>query len=153
MAQFVSRFGWAIMLVIVGAFVWFSIEISKPVESSLQEDLIVGVIRHAPELDPEGPLLGYVALFAGRPAGRPEYPVDDELPAQDGSFALDADPIDGTRYFLLARIETAQERLFCETLALPEMRVDDDGQWVVASTGEPLPPKHVVVDKSTPCSY
>jgi hypothetical protein len=33
------------------------------------------------------------------------------------------------------------------------MRVDEDGKRVVASTGEPLPPKHVVVDTSTPCSY
>ena len=49
--------------------------------------------------------------------------------------------------------ETAREELFCETIALPQMRVDEDGKRVVASTGEPLPPKHVVVDTSTPCSY
>jgi len=152
--RFLSSFGWLVVVVILGAFVWFAIEISQPVERTLQEDLVVGTIRHAAELDSQGPLLGYVALFAGPATGRrPEYPVDDKLPEQDGSFALDADVLDGKRFFLLARIETAQERLFCETIALPEMRVDDDGQWVVAATGEPLPPKHVVVDTSTPCSY
>ena len=89
----------------------------------------------------------------GRPIGVPRTPSTTGCPSRDGSFALDADPLDGTRFFLLARIETAREELFCETIALPEMRVDEDGKRVVASTGEPLPPKHVVVDTSTPCSY
>ena len=103
--RFLSRFGWAVVLVILGAFVWFSIEISKPVEGTLQDDLLVGTVRHAPDLDLEGPLLGYVALFAGRPTDRrPAYPLDDRLPEQDGSFAPDADPLDRTRFFLLARI-------------------------------------------------
>jgi hypothetical protein len=152
--NFLWRFGWAIVLVIVGAFIWFTIEISKPVEGSLQEDLVSGTLHAAAELAPEGPFLEYIALYAGDPARElPEHPLIDQLAEDDGSFSFPADPIDGTRFFLLARIETAQERFFCKRVALPPMRVDEDEQWVVAATGEPLEPQRIVVDKSQPCSF
>ena len=152
MRRFLYRFGWAIVLVMVGAFIWFTVAISKPVEESLQEDLVTGTMRAAGELGPDGPFLAYVALFAGRPGPElPEYPVADQLAEDDGSFALSADPLDGKTFFLLARIETAREEFYCETIRLPQMRLEDD-EWVVEATGEPLEPQRIVVDKSTRCS-
>ena len=151
--RFLYRFGWAIVLVMVGAFVWFTIAISKPVEESLQEDLVSGTLHAAPALAPEAPFLEYIALYAGDPAGElPELPLIDQLAEDDGSFSFPADPIDGTRFFLFARIETAQERFFCKRVALPPMRVNEDDEWVVAATGEPLAPRRIVVDSSQPCS-
>jgi hypothetical protein len=153
LARFLSGFGWAIVLLIMGGFVWFAIEISKPVEGTLRHDLVTGTLRPARELGPDGPFLGYVALYPGRPGDeRPAYPLDDELPEDDGSFSLAADAIDGTRFYLLARIETAKEQLFCRLVPLPEVRATDEG-WVAAATGEPLLPRRIVVDRSRPCDY
>jgi hypothetical protein len=152
--RFVSSLGVLIVVAMLAGFVWFSIEISKPVERTVRPDLVTGTVRPAAELGPRGPFLAYVALFAGRARGpRPLYPVDDLLPRADGSFALSADPLDGARFFLLARIETALEELYCETIPLPAMRVDADGDWVVAATGRALEPREIVVDTSTPCSF
>jgi hypothetical protein len=147
------RYGWLLVVAMVAAFVWFTIEISKPVEGTLQEDLVTGTVHAAPELAPDGPFLTYVALHAGRPSAEtPEDAVSDQLVEDDGSFALPADEIDGSTFFLLARIETAREEFYCERIALPPMRVDDD-EWVVAATGEPLEPRRIVVDRSTRCSF
>jgi hypothetical protein len=147
------RYSWLLVVVMVAAFIWFTVEISKPVEGTLQEDLVTGTVHAAPELAPEGPLLTYVALHAGRPSAEaPEDPVYDQLVEDDGSFALSADPLDGETFFLLARIETAREEFYCERIPLPRMRVDDD-EWVVAATGEPLEPRQIVVDKSTRCTF
>jgi hypothetical protein len=142
------------VVAMLAGFFWFSVEISKPVEGTLAEDLVTGTVRAAPALEPRGPFLAYVALYAGRARERrPLYPVDDVQPRADGSFALSADALDGTRFWLLARIETAQEELFCETIPLPEMRVEEDGEWVVAATGRPLAARAIVVDASTPCDW
>jgi hypothetical protein len=150
--DFFWRFGWAIVLVIMAAFIWFTIEVSKPVEGSLQEDLVTGTVEAAPALAPEA-VLTYVALHAGDPAGElPEDPIADQLVEDDGAFAFPADPLDGSEFFLFARIETGQETFYCERIALPEMRMDDD-EWVVAATGKPLEPQRIVVDRSTPCSF
>jgi hypothetical protein len=147
------RYGWLVVVVMMVGFVWFAIEISKPVEGSLQEDLVTGTMRAADELAPDAPFLAYVALYAGRPTAElPADPVADQLADEDdGSFALSADPLDGDTFFLLARIETAREEFFCETVRLPQMRVEDD-KWIVAATGEPLEPQQIVVDRSTRCS-
>ena len=154
MRRLVSSLGVLLVAAILAGFVWFTIEISEPVEGTLREDLVTGTVRPAAELEPEGPFLTYVALYAGRAGGqRPLYPVDDVQPGANGSFALGADALDGTRFFLLARVETAQEKLFCETIPLPELRLEEDGGWVVAATGRPLAARDVVVDRSTPCSY
>jgi hypothetical protein len=146
------RYGWLIVVVMLAGFVWFAIEISKPVEGSLQEDLVTGTMRAADELAPDGPFLSYVALYSGRPGpDLPDDAVADQLAEDDGSFALSADELDGPSFFLHARVETAREEFYCETIQLPQMRVEDD-EWVVAATGEPLEPQRIVVDKSTPCS-
>jgi hypothetical protein len=150
--DFLWRYAWLVVVAMVAGFIWFTIEISKPVERSLQEDLVTGTLRPAPELAPEGPFLAYVALYPGSPDRElPEFPLFDQLAEEDGSFSFPADPVDGTRFFLLARIETAQERFYCKRVALPPMRVSDD-EWVVAATGEPLAPQRIVVDRSQPCS-
>jgi hypothetical protein len=154
MRRLLSSLGILIVALMLAGFVWFTKEISEPVDRTLRQDLVTGTVRPAGELEPRGPFLTYVALFAGRPGGeRPLYPVHDVQPGTDGSFALSADRLDGTRFFLLARIETAQEELFCETIPLPEMRATEDGEWVVAATGRPLEPPAIVVDASTPCDW
>ena len=151
--SFLSRFGWAIVVLILGAFVWFTIEISKPVEGTLSDELVVGTVHAGRALASEGPFLEYVALYQGPPtAERPEYPLDDQLAKTDGSFALSADAIDGRTFHLLARIETAREELFCKLVPLPEVRLTGDG-WVAAETGRPLLPRQIVVDRSQPCSF
>ena len=150
---FLSGFGWIVVLLIMGAFIWFVIEISKPVEGTLRSDLVTGTLHPARSLAPEGPFLGYVALYPGRPGDeRPAYPLDDQLREEDSSFDLSADALDGTRFYVLARIETAKEELFCKLVPLPEMRLAEEG-WVAAATGEPLLPRRIVVDASRPCSY
>jgi hypothetical protein len=152
--RLVSSLGILIVVAMLAGFFWFSIAISKPVEGTLQEDLVTGTVRPAPALAPKGPFLAYVALYAGAASERrPLYPVDDEQPRDDGAFALSADGLDGRRFWLLARIETAQEELFCATIPLPEMRVGERGEWVVTATGRPLEPRAIVVDASTPCDW
>jgi hypothetical protein len=152
--RLLSSLGILVVVAMVAAFFWSSVELSEPVEGTQQPDLVSGTVRAAKELEPRGPFLGYAALFAGRAeATRPSYPIDDVLPDPDGSFTLSADTFDGTRFFLLARIETAQEELFCETIPLPEMRIAESGEWVVAATGRPLEPMAIVVDTSTPCDW
>ena len=59
-------------------------------------------------------------------AERPEYPLDDQLTKTGRSFALSADAIDGTAFYVLARIETSREELFCKIVSLPEMRLMED---------------------------
>ena len=152
MRRFLLRYGWLAVVAMVVAFIWFTIQISKPVERSLQENLVSGTAQPAPELDPEA-VLTYVALHAGDPAGElPEDAVADTLVEDDGAFEFRADPVDGTEFFLFARVETGQETFFCKRVALPEMRLDDD-RWVVAATGEPLEPQRIVVDRSQPCEF
>jgi hypothetical protein len=140
------------VLVLVGGFTWFTYEISKPVEGSLQENLVTGTVEAAPELAPDA-VLTYVALHAGSAAGEvPEDPISDQLVEDDGAFAFPADPLDGTEFFLFARVETRLETFYCERVALPSMRMEGD-EWVVAATGEPLEPQRIVVDTSTPCTF
>jgi hypothetical protein len=154
MKRLLASLGIPLVVAMLVGFFFFTKEISEPVEGTLQPDLVKGTVRAAEELAPRGPFLAYVALYAGRAgAERPEFPVSDVQPEPDGSFALAADRLDGRRFFLLARIETAQEELFCETVPLPEMRVSEDGDWVVAATGRPLEPRAIVVDASTACDW
>jgi hypothetical protein len=148
--SFLLRYSWVVVVAMVAGFIWFTIQISKPVEGSLQEGLVGGTVEVAPELANEA-VLTYVALHAGRPDGDdPEDPVADQLVEEDRTFAFPADPLDGDTFYVLARVETSTEEFFCERVALPKVRVDDD-EWVVAATGEPLEPQRIVVDRSQPC--
>ena len=142
-----------VALILVG-FVVFTIFISKPLRETEKRGLLKGTINVAPELNPDAPFVRYIALYAGdvRPADAlPEFPVTDVQTNDDGVFELTPDAEDGTRFFLLARIETAKLQRFCERIALPEVRRLDDKSWVDATTGKPLPPLRITVDKSEPC--
>lgn len=142
-----------VALILVG-FVLFTVFISKPLRGSEKDGFVQGTINVAPELKPDAPFVRYMALYAGdvRPADAlPEFPVNDVQTNDDGVFELTPDAEDGTRFFLLARIETAKLQRFCKEIALPEVRRLDDKSWVDATTGRPLPPLRITVDKSEPC--
>lgn len=142
-----------VALILVG-FVLFTIFIAKPLRGGEKRGLVVGTMRVAPELKPDAPFTRYVAMYAGelRPASSlPEFPVDDVQTEDDGGFELTAEKQDGTRFFLLARVETAKIERYCEEIELPEMRQLDDRNWVDAKTGKPLPRVRITVDKGERC--
>jgi hypothetical protein len=142
-----------VMLILAG-FVLFTLFIAKPLRGSEKRGLVEGTLNVAPELKPDAPFIRYVALYAGdvKPADAlPDFPVNDVQTEDDGAFELTPDLEDGTRFFLLARIETAKLERFCKEVALPPVRRLDDRNWVDAKTGKPLPPLRITVDKSEPC--
>lgn len=154
MRRFVRKLTFVPVALILVGFVLFTVFISKPLRSSEKDGFVQGTISVAPELKPDAPFVRYVALYAGdvRPADAlPEFPVNDVQTNDDGVFELTPDAEDGTRFFLLARIETAKLQRFCTEIALPEVRRLDAKNWVDATTGRPLPPLRVTVDKSEPC--
>lgn len=152
MRRFWGRFSWLPVLLVLGGFVWFVVWISEPLREAERKSLVTGSIHAADPLKPDGPFIPYVALHRGHPsAGIPEFPLDDRQPDGDGRFELSADASDGTRFFLLARFETAKQERYCRTLALPELRRTEDGEWVDAATGRRLPAQRITVDKSTRC--
>lgn len=142
-----------VVLILVG-FVVFTIFIAKPLRGSEKRGFVEGTIDVAPELMPDAPFVRYVALYAGevKPADAlPDFPLNDVQTEDDGVFELTPDREDGTRFFLLARIETAKIERYCKEIALPEARRLDDRNWVDAKTGKPLPPVRITVDKSERC--
>lgn len=142
-----------VALILVG-FVLFTVFISKPLRSSEKGGFVHGTINVAPELRPDEPFVRYVALYAGdvKPAeALPEFPLNDVQTNDDGVFELTPDREDGTRFFLLARIETAKLERYCKRIALPQARRRDDRHWVDAKTGKPLPPLRITVDKTEQC--
>jgi hypothetical protein len=98
--------------------------------------------------------LYYAALNRGR--GRPaveapEFPLDGAQPDAGDTFELAAEQGDGTRFWVLARVETAKIERWCKVVELPPLRRLEDGKWVEAATGKPLRPLEITVDRSTPC--
>ena len=153
MRRFLGRFSFLSAILLVAAFVYLSYAISKPVTSVQKPVLVRGTVRPAAALRLDAPFVRYVALHPGRPsaAGVPELPLDDQLTADNGAFELHADESDGTRFYVLARIETAREELWCETIALPPVRLRENGTWVEAATQEPLELVRITVDRSRRC--
>jgi hypothetical protein len=154
MRRLSARFAWVPVVVILAAFIAFAIGLSDPPEEVERKSLVAGTIRPVGALEREGPFIPYVALHKGPPEGVeavPDFPLDDRQPELDGAFELSADPGDGRRFYLFARFETARQERYCALLALPEMRPTEAGGWVVASTGKPLEPQRLTVDKSTRC--
>lgn len=142
-----------VVLILVG-FVLFTVFISKPLRSSEKDGFVQGTIDVAPELRPDAPFVRYVALYAGdvKPADAlPVFPLNDVQTDDDGGFELTPDQEDGTRFFLLARIETAKLERYCKRIGLPRARSLDARHWVDATTGKPLPPLRITVDKREPC--
>ena len=153
MRRLFGKFTFVPVLLILGAFVLFAIKVSEPLRKAERKSLVTGTIHPVGELRQEGPFIPYVALNRGRPVkgAFPEFPLDDRQPDADGRFELSADPGDGTRFYLLVRYETARQERYCKTVELPEVRQTEDGNWVEAATGKPLPPQRVEVDKSVRC--
>ncbi|HUP32952.1 MAG TPA: hypothetical protein VM184_07955 [Gaiellaceae bacterium] len=154
MRRLLARFAFVPVILILAGFIAFAIGLSDPPEEVERASLVAGSILPARALEPEGPFIPYVALHKGEPEGIaavPDFPLDDRQPDLDGAFELSADPGDGRRYYLLARFETAKQERYCALLALPEMRLTEAENWVVASTGKPLEPQRLTVDKSTRC--
>lgn len=154
MRRLFNRFTWIPVVLILGGFVWFTTWVSDPVEEAQRKDLVTGTIEPAGALQGRGPFIPYVALHAGRPTApdrAPDVPLDDRQPEEDGRFDLSSDAGFGSRFFLLVRFETAQQERYCRVVPLPEMRRAADGVWLVAATGERLPPQRIAVDTSTPC--
>jgi len=148
-----GKFTFLPVILILAGFVVFTVAIAEPVQKAERRSLVVGTVTPAGALREDGPFRPYVALHKGAPGGEiPEFPLDDQQPLADGKFELSADQGDGTRFYLLARIETATLERWCDTVALPPVRKLDDGRWVDAATGAPLPPLRISVDDSTRCS-
>lgn len=142
-----------VALILAGFFL-FTLFISKPLRGSEKRGFVEGTLNVAPELKPDAPFVRYVALYAGdvKPGGAlPAFPVNDIQTEANGAFELTPDLEDGTRFFLLARIETAKLERYCKVIALPPVRRIDDRNWVDAKTGKPLPPVKATLDKSEPC--
>lgn len=140
---------------ILAGFILFTVFISKPLRGSEKRGFVEGTLSVAPELKPDAPFVRYVALYAGdvKPADAlPAFPVNDVQTEADGAFELTPDLEDGTRFFLLAWIETAKLERYCKLIALPPVRRIDDRNWVDARTGRPLPPVRTTLDKSAPCN-
>ena len=141
------------MVLILGGFVWFAIDISDPPEAAERESLVTGSIHAADPLKPDGPFTPYVALHKGAPdlEAIPDFPLDDRQPDGSGTFELSADKGDGTRFFLFVRFETAKLERWCRIVELPRMVQTADGVWVEPASRRPLPPQRITVDKSTRC--
>ena len=134
----------------VGAIVW----LSKPLKEEESPPAVTGVVRAAAELRPDAPLVYFVGLNKGatRPASEaPEFPLDDAQPDAGTTFELVAEKGDGSQFWVLARVDTAKIERWCEVVDVPPLRRLEDGTWVVAETGKPLPPLEITVDKETSC--
>ena len=139
------------VLVLLGAFVFFTISIADPVQRVLKEPFARGVVVPDEALRTTGPLHTYVALHAGPARLDPAQPVDDMLTEPDGRFALRADPVHGERFFVFARVETTALDTYCVVRPLPRLRAGDDG-WEVAATGAELPELRIEVGPANSCT-
>jgi hypothetical protein len=151
--RFLAQFSFLIAFVLVAAFVYLTAVLSDPVDRVQKDVLVRGTIRPAITLRPDAPFIRYVAVHAGSPSvddALYQSPVDDTQTNEDGDFELVADERDGTRFLVLARIETAREELWCETVELPPVRHVEDG-WVEQATGRPLDPLRITVDRGARC--
>lgn len=140
------------VLLLIGGFVWFTIAVGDPLERAEKEPLAVGVVVPDEELLRLAPLQTYVALYPGTGRGAlPQFPVDEALTEDDGSFVLRAYESDGERFFLFVRVEAADFTTYCATRPLPPLRAEGDGGWVVAATGAVPPLLRIEVDPTGRC--
>jgi hypothetical protein len=134
-----------------GAAIWW---LAQPLEEAQSPPAVTGVVRAAPELRPDAPLVFSVGLNPGptRPASEaPEFPLDDVQPDEGATFELVAEEGDGRQFWVIARVDTAKIERWCEVVDVPPLRRLEDGTWVEAETGRPLPPLDITVDRDTPC--
>jgi hypothetical protein len=142
-----------VVLVLAG-FVASVFWLSRPLEEAESPPTVTGVVRASAELRRDAPLVYFVGLNKGetRPASQaPEFPLDDAQPDEGATFELVAEKGDGARFWVLARVDSAKIERWCEVVDVPPLRRLEDGTWVVAATGKPLPALHITIDKETPC--
>ena len=152
--RFVRKFTFLPVILVLAGFVAAVFWLSKPPESEESPPAVTGTIRAAAELEQDAPLVYFVGLNPGptKPVDQaPEFPLDDAQPDAGATFELVAEKGDGPQFWVLARVETARIERFCEAVDVPPLRRQDDGTWVEASTGKPLPALRITVDDSTPC--
>ncbi len=154
MRRFFGKFTFIPALLVVVGFVGLIIYLSKPLEDEESPPALTGIVRAAPELKQDAPLVHFVALYPGTkrpPAEAPEFPIDDAQPDAGTSFELVPEKGDGTQFWVLARVETAKIERWCEVLDVPPLRQLEDGEWVEAATGKPLPPLDITVRRQSLC--
>ncbi|HEY7793726.1 MAG TPA: hypothetical protein VIA10_06960 [Gaiellaceae bacterium] len=152
--RFFRRFTFLPVVLILAGFVVAVFWLSRPPKSEESPPTVRGTITASSELKPDAPLVYFVGLNPGAtkpPAQAPEFPLDDAQPDAGETFELVAEEGDGSRFWVLARVETARIERWCKSVDVPPLRRQDDGTWVVASTGKPLPALRITVDKTTPC--
>lgn len=154
MRRFLRKFTFFPTLLILAGFVAAVILLSKPLKEAESPPAVTGVVRAAAELKRDTPLVYYAALHPGRarPASEaPEFPLDDAQTDAGEAFELVAEKGDGTRFWVLARVETAKIERWCKVVEVPPLRRLEDGTWVEAETEKPLPPLDITVGRETAC--
>jgi hypothetical protein len=151
---FFRKFTFLPVVLILAGFVVGVLWLSQPPKSEESPPTVTGTITASENLKQDAPLVFFVGLNKGAtkpPTQAPEFPLDDAQPDAGETFALVAEKGDGSQFWVLARVETAKIERWCKSVDVPPMRLQEDGTWVVASTGKPLPALRITVDDSTPC--
>ena len=152
--RILHKFSFLPVILVLGGFVLAVFWLSKPPKSEESPPTVTGHVRATERLKRDAPLVFFVGLNKGqtRPASEaPEFPVDDAQPDAGETFELAAEEGDGSQFWVLARVDSARIERWCEVVAVPRMRRLEDGTWVAAATGKPLPPLEITVDKKTQC--
>jgi hypothetical protein len=152
--RFFRKFTFMPVVLVLAGFVAAVFWLSRPPKSEESPPTVTGTITASEDLKQDAPLVYFVGLNRGAtkpPAQAPDFPLDDAQPEEGETFGLVAEEGDGSRFWVLARVETAKIERWCKSVEVPPMRRQEDGTWVVASTGKPLPAIHITVDDSTPC--
>ena len=152
--RILHKFSFMPVILVLGGFVFAVFWLSKPPESEESPPTVTGHVRATERLKRDAPLVFSVGLNKGRrrPASQaPEFPLDDAQPDPGETFELVAEEGDGSQFWVLARVDSARIERWCEVVDVPRMRRLEDGTWVVAATGKPLPPLEITVDKTTAC--
>ena len=154
MRRFLRKFSFLPVILILAAFVFGTVLISRPPEDQESPSVVTGIVHAAQNLRSDAPLIYFAALNPGRvrPASEaPEFPLDDTQTDEGETFELAAEPGDGTQFWVLARVETAKIERWCKVVELPPVRRLEDGTWVEAETGNPLAPLNITVGRDVPC--
>lgn len=140
------------LLMVAGFVALFGVAawgLSKWVAGDVKTSAVVVVVEPPPVEDDEViPLRGRASLYAGEPreVDQDSVSVDDGEEvnleeAEEPRFELNADESDGEVFFVYAWMELSNYEVYCESIALPRMRLQErEGRkvWVDAASGETL---------------
>jgi hypothetical protein len=152
--RILRKFTFMPVILVLAGFVAAVFWLSRPPKSEESPPTVTGHVKASARLKQDAPLVFFVGLNKGktRPASEaPEFPLDDAQPEPSETFELVAEEGDGSQFWVLARVDSARIERWCEVVDIPRMRRLEDGTWVVAATGKPLPPLTITVDKKTAC--